>query len=148
MKRILVPLSGRDEHEAIVPIIGTLARHSGATVRLLRVFPVPEVITRSPDFAGSQGRVVAYVNQQMDALTSQGLDYLKTLETQLDDVPTESVVRFGDPATEIVLEAESFGADLVAVATTRRSRLRSILSPGVAEQAARRAPAEVLLLRT
>ncbi|MGH9894424.1 MAG: universal stress protein, partial [bacterium] len=118
MKRILVPLSGDDSHEAIVPLIGHLARQSGATVRLLRVFPVPELIRQSPDFAGAPGRVAAYADQQMAVLTSQGLDYLRAVELQLDGITVEAVVRFGDPGQETLIEAETFGADLVAVATT------------------------------
>lgn len=147
MKRILVPLSGHESHEAIVPVIGKLARQSGATVRLLRVFPVPELIMRPPDFAGAPGRVVAYADQQMAVLTSKGLDYLGAVEPQLDGVPVEAVVRFGDPSHETLVEAESFDADLVAVATTSRSRLRSAFFPGLAEQVARKASAPVLLLR-
>lgn len=48
MKRVLVPLSGNESDEATAPLVGTLARQSGATVRLLRVFPVPEVTERDP----------------------------------------------------------------------------------------------------
>jgi nucleotide-binding universal stress UspA family protein len=147
MKRILLPLSGREPHEAIVPLVGTLARSSGATVRLLRVFPVPEVIMQPPDVSGAPGRVVAYVDQQMALLTRQGLDALRTVEDQLDGVPVEAVVRFGDPGQEILLEADAFGADLVAVAATNRSRLRRALFPGVAEQVARRTSTPVLMLR-
>lgn len=147
MKRILVPLSGRKPHEAIVPLVDTLAKPSGATVRLLRVFPVPELIMRSPDLVGSRGRVVAYADQQMAGLTSQGLGYLKTVEAQFDGIPIESVVRFGDPVQEILLDAETFGADLIAFATTSRSWLRSALSPSVAEQVARKAAIPAVVLR-
>lgn len=147
MKRILVPLSGQESHEAIVPLIEKLARQSGATVRLLRVFPIPELIIRSPEFDGGPRRVAAYADQQMAVLKSKGLDYLRTVELQLEGVPVDAVVRFGDTTQETLVEAEIFDADLVAVATTSRSRLRSALSPGVAEQVARKASAPVLLLR-
>lgn len=146
MKRILLPLSGRESHEAIVPLVGALARQSGATLRLLRVFPVPEIITRSPDLTGSRARVVAYVDQQMASLTAEGLDYLKTVEAQLDGIPLESAVRFGDAAQEILVEAEAFGADLIALATTSRSRVRSAFSPSVAEQVARKAAMRAVVL--
>src|SRR5206468_2621863 len=74
-------------------------------------------------------------------------DQLRRIETQLDGTPVESVVRFGEPAEEILLEAEAFDADLVALATSVRSRLRSALLPGVAERVARKAPVPTLLLR-
>jgi nucleotide-binding universal stress UspA family protein len=147
MKRILVPLSGHESHEAVVPLIGKLAKQSGATVRLLHVCPVPEMIIRAPDAEGVPRRVVAYADQQMAVLKSKGLDYLRTVELQLDGVPVEPVVRFGDPIQETLVEADIFDADLVAVATTSRSRLRSALSPSVAEQVARKASVPVLLLR-
>jgi nucleotide-binding universal stress UspA family protein len=142
MKRILVPLSGDESHETVVPLVGKLAKQSGATVRLLRVFPVPDLIIRSPEFTGAPRRVAAYADQQMAVLKSKGLDYLRTVELQLDGVPVDAVVRFGDTIQETLVEADVSDADLIAVATTRRSRLRS-----VAEQVARKASAPVLLLR-
>lgn len=42
-KRVLVPLSGREGDEGVLDIIGAMARESGASVRLLRIFPVPEM---------------------------------------------------------------------------------------------------------
>jgi len=38
-------------------------------------------------------------------------------------VPVDSVVRFGEPAEEILREAEAFGADLIAVTTAEIRRL-------------------------
>ena len=83
----------------------------------------------------------------MSRLTAQGLDELAHIEAELEGVPVERVVRFGEPAEEIRLEAEAFNADLVTLATTRRSRLRSALRPGVAERVARDAAVPTLVLR-
>src|SRR6267143_2079859 len=69
-KRILAPIGAEERSEAVVPLVAALARESGATVRLLRVFPVPERIV------GAHGRTVAYVDQEMARLTSEGLDDL------------------------------------------------------------------------
>jgi len=38
-KRILVPLSGRERAESVLPLVADAARSSGATLRLLRVAP-------------------------------------------------------------------------------------------------------------
>ena len=140
-KRILAPIDSREHSEAIVPIVSALARGAGSTVRLLRVFPVPDRVI------GTHGRTVAYADQEMARLTAEGLDDLRRIEAQLDGVPVESVVRFGEAAEEILLEAEAFGADLVAVAAARRSRLGRALIPGVAERVAGKAPVPTLLLR-
>jgi nucleotide-binding universal stress UspA family protein len=140
-KRILTPIDGREQSEAIVPVVAALARGAGSTVRLLRVFPVPEHVI------GPYGRTIAYVDQEMARLTAEGMDELAHIEAEFDGIPVERIVRFGDPAEEIRLEAEAFNADLVTLATTRRSRLGSALVPGVAERLERDARVPTLVLR-
>jgi nucleotide-binding universal stress UspA family protein len=141
-KRILAPIAGDEHSDAIVPLVAALARDTGATVRLLRVFPVPERII------GDHGRTVAYVDQEMARLTGEGLDDLARFETALHGVPVERVVRFGDPEEEILVEAETFGADLIALADAKRGRLHSVLSPGLAERMAGKAPGPAVVLRS
>jgi nucleotide-binding universal stress UspA family protein len=140
-KRILTPIDGCEESTTIVPVVAALARGSGSTVRLLKVFPVPERVM------GPHGRTIAYVDQEMARLTALGLDELAHVEAELEGIPVERVVRFGEPAEEIRLEAEAFNADLVALAASRRSRLGSALRPGVAERVVREAPVPTLVLR-
>lgn len=140
-KRILAPVDGGEHGEAIAPIVAALARDAGSTVRLLRVFPIPERVV------GPHGRTVAYVDQEMARLTAEGLDDLRQVEAELGDVPVEAVVRFGDPAEEIALEAEAFDADLIALGAGRSSWLRSALSPDLAERVERRIEIPTLTLR-
>jgi nucleotide-binding universal stress UspA family protein len=68
-------------------------------------------------------------------------------ETTLDGVPVETVVRFGEPAAEILTEAEALGADLIALTTTKRSRLRRALIPGTVDDVTRKATVPTLVLR-
>jgi len=140
IKRILVPLDGRESSEAVLPVVNALAR-DGASVRLLRVFPEPERIV------GDHGRTIAYVDQQMDRVTADGLRDLSRNEAQLAGIPVETTVRFGDPVEEILLEGEAFDADLIALVTSNRSRLRGAISPGVADRVMRKAPMPALVLR-
>ena len=140
-KRILAPIDTREEHEAIVPVVAALARDSGATVRLLRVVPVPQHVV------GADGRTVAYVDQEMARLTAEGLQALQRIEAEMAGVPVETVVRFGEPAEEIVLEAEAFEADLIAMGADQRGYLRSALAPGVADRVAFKASVPTLTLR-
>jgi nucleotide-binding universal stress UspA family protein len=139
-KRILMPFGGHESNEAVLPVVGAMARGAGAVVRLLRVFPVPENVV------GSHGRVVAYADQEMARLTAEGLEQLEVAEAQMSGVPVERVVRFGDAAQEIVLEADAFGADLIALAD-RSHWVRRTLVPGVAERVNRKADVPVLTLR-
>ena len=128
-KRILVPLDG--EHaDAIVPLVASVARDGGATVRLLRVYPVPE------RREGAHGRTVEYVDQAMSRLTAEAHDDLARDEAQLAGVPVEIAVRFGEPAEEIALEAEAFGADVTALSEPPRGRLRRKVSPGLTDRLA------------
>lgn len=141
MKRILVPIDARERSETIIPVVAALAQGAGSTVRLLRVFPIPSPVV------GPHGRTVAYADQEMARLTAEGLEDLRRVEAQLTAAPVERVVRFGEPAEEILLEAEAFDADLIALAASGHGRLRGALRPGVAERVAREAPVPALLVR-
>jgi nucleotide-binding universal stress UspA family protein len=138
--RILVPLDGSEVAEAVLPIVAEIARGSGAAVRLLQVKPVPEgVVTKS-------GRVVAYADQEMARLEVQGLQYLEGARVDLEGIPVEPVVRFGDPVGEIAIEVAAWNADLVAMATSGRSRRWWTRRP-VADALTIRTTAPVLVYR-
>lgn len=141
VKRILATVDTGEHGEDIVPVVAALARGAGSTVRLLRVFPIPQRVV------GTHGRTVAYVDQEMARLTAEGLADLRHVEADLGDVPVETVVRFGDVAEEIALEAEAFGADLIALGGGRSGRLRSLVAPDVAERVERSVEIPTLVLR-
>jgi nucleotide-binding universal stress UspA family protein len=138
-KRILVPLDRSATAETVVPLVADMARGSGATVRLLHVAPVP-----GPRVT-TDGRILAYADQEEKRLTAEALDYLHTVEVCFDGLPVESEVRFGDPVPEILREVEDFGADLIAVTTAGRSGLRRMAFGSVAEQVFRKAEVAVML---
>jgi nucleotide-binding universal stress UspA family protein len=140
-KRILAPMGPGERAEAVVPIVAALARGAGATVRLVRVFPVPELVV------GDHGRTVAYRDQEAERLTARGLEELGHLEARMDGVPVETVVRFGDTVEEILQEAGAFGADLIVLAAPARGGLRGALGAEVADRVARQAPVPTLTLR-
>jgi nucleotide-binding universal stress UspA family protein len=140
MKRILVPLDGREKAEAVVPVVAALARDTGAAVRLLRIFPLPSEVTTS------QGWMVASVDQEMARLESRALSDFAPAEIELGGLPVETVVRYGDPVDEIAQEADTFGADLIALTSGRRGRLRTALAPGLAQRLRRRTDTPTLVL--
>jgi len=140
-KRILVPLDGSETAEAAAILAGDLARSSGGQVRLLQVRPVPE------HRVSTAGRVVAYADQEMEGLSAEGRDYLETVETRLGPVPTETVVRFGEPVDEILVEAEAFGADLIVVAAGKRGWLGRLAGRGLGERLLQDSPVPVALVR-
>jgi nucleotide-binding universal stress UspA family protein len=137
-KRILVPLDRSGLAETIAPLVADLARGAGASVRLLHVAPVPE------NLVSAEGRVIAYADQEMARLETEGLEYLKGVAAR-SGLPAECVVRFGDDADEILREAEACGADLLAVATAGKSGLKRMVMGSVADEVFRRARVPVLL---
>ena len=139
-KRILAPIQPDERSEAVVPVLAGLAHGTGSTVRLLRVFPVPEHVVTDT------GRVVAYVDQEMERLTAEGLRDLAHVQAQLSGIPVERVVRFGDSVEEITLEAEAFEADLIALATDRPGRLRRAVAPGIADRVVEKTTVPTLVL--
>ena len=139
-KRILVPLDETPAAQSVTEVVAEMARGGGATVRLLRVAPEPGNVM-------SGGHVVAYVDQEAARLEAEGLDALRAVEARLGGIPVECVVRFGDPAAEILREAEAFGADLIALTTKTASSLTRAVLGSVAEQVFRRAAVPVLLYR-
>lgn len=141
-KRILVPVDGSERNDDITPVLAPLAERTGGSIRLLRVFPVPDRVV------GPYGRTIAYVDQEMDRLTGEGLDDLRRIEAMLDGIPVETVVRFGEPVAEILAEADAFDADLVALATAPRGRLGRALRPGVADRVVAAARVPTLVLQT
>ena len=140
-KRILMPLDQSPSAECVVPFVADAARGSHAAVRLLHVAPVPT------GWGDDKGRIFVYADQEMERLEAEGLDYLRVIETQFGQAPVECVVRFGDPVTEILAEAEAFDADLIAVSTAGRSGVGRVILGSVAEQVFRKAKAPVILMR-
>ena len=140
-KRILVPLDGSELGETAAAFAADLARSTGASLRLLRVRPVPK------HWVADNGRVVVYADQEMERLSAEDRDYLETVGAQLSAVPTESVVRFGEPAQEILVEAEAFGADAIVLATSRPGWLKRITGSGIGQRLLRTASVTVVLVR-
>jgi nucleotide-binding universal stress UspA family protein len=138
-KRILVPLKGTADDEAVLALIAPVASAVGATLRVLHVAPVPQ------NLVSESGRVVLYADQEMSRLDAQWRGYLAKVTTTLHDVAIECVVRFGDPAREILAEAEAWGAELIAMPRHRARRLEWRGSRGVVKGVSRKSRIPLLL---
>jgi nucleotide-binding universal stress UspA family protein len=107
---------------------------------MLHVAPIPDNVM-------SDGRVIAHADQEMRRLETEALDELGTVEVPLAGVPCELAVRFGQPAEEIVKEAEAWGADAIVVTTRACSALSRVIMDSVAERLLRDAPVTVVVIR-
>src|SRR5262245_63972785 len=120
-KRILVPLDEGVRAESMIEAIGALARSTGAIVRLLHVAPVPQSVT------DDYGHVLVYADQETARLEAEGLDYLHAASMGLDGLALECAVGYGDPVEQILAEAESWNADLIAMTTRGRGSIERAL---------------------
>jgi nucleotide-binding universal stress UspA family protein len=139
-KRIVVPLDLTIETEAVLPIVADAARGGGASVRLLHV------ASRPASVVDGEGHVLAYADHESARVEAEGMDYLRTIELMFDGVPVESTVRFGDPVEEILEEAETFGADLIALTARTTHPLSRLVLGGTADQVVRRSEVPVMVL--
>jgi len=140
-KRILVPLDEAVRAEGMIEELATLSRGSGAVVRLLHVASTPDNIV------DEDGRVLAYADQEAARLEAAALDYLRRIATTFGSVTVECAVRFGDPAEQILEDADAWDADLIAMATRGRRCIGRVLLGSVAEQVFSKASTAVTLYR-
>jgi nucleotide-binding universal stress UspA family protein len=141
-KRILVPLDGKADAEAVLPVVAPGASAIGATVRLLHVAPLPH------NLVSESGRVVMYSDQEMERLNAQWLAYLAGVRATLHDTAIECAVRFGDPVEESVAETEAWGAELIAMTTARPPRFGWRGRRRIGETVSRKAGVPVVLYQT
>jgi nucleotide-binding universal stress UspA family protein len=125
--RILVPLDGSPQSAAALPLARTIAHVSSGTVELVRVVP---------SFSEATVRRDAHV-------------YLSRIGEELaaGNVRVAVTVREGDPATEILAQAETAAADLIVMATHGRSGVARAVLGSVAQQVLSGSPIPMLLLR-
>jgi nucleotide-binding universal stress UspA family protein len=139
MKRVLVPLDKTEAAEDVLPLATMLAR-ADATIRLVHVAPFPETVMTP------EGRTIAYADQEIARLEAEWADYVDTLKARVG-IDLEDAIRFGDPAAEIVAEAEASGADTILLSTSTGCSLKRALLGSVAEAMLRRASIGVLIYR-
>jgi nucleotide-binding universal stress UspA family protein len=129
MKRILVPLDGSHRSAAILPPAAALAKATGARLIFTTVVE-PNAREEIP----------------VEVLAKNLFREQKQLLRQ--GIPTELIIRYGNPADEILSLGEVQGADLVAISTHGRTGLERARFGSVAESVLRKGMLPLLLLKT
>ncbi len=132
---VVVATDGSESAERAVTVALDLAARFDAAVHALYVVDAGEVTESPPDIR----------EELEDALRTAGDEALSFVDDRAD--PVRTVVREGDPATEVIDYAESIDADLVATGTRGRHGEHAFLLGSVAEAVVRRAPMPVLTVR-
>jgi nucleotide-binding universal stress UspA family protein len=129
LKRIVVPLDGSHRSAAILPHVAILAKATGARLLFTTVVE-PHAREEIP----------------VEVLAKSLFRDQKNLLRQ--GIPTELIIRYGNPADEILSLGDVQNADLVALSTHGRTGLERARFGSVAESILRRGRRPLLLVRT
>jgi nucleotide-binding universal stress UspA family protein len=139
-RHILVPLDGSRLAAAAVPYAVTLARASESRVTLLAVAESPPEHAGLPSAAAQEGderhvtESTAYLESVADVMRAHGL----TVTT---------VVRHGNPASEILAASEDANCSLIAMSTHGRTGLERIRMGSVAQHVLRHSIVPTLVVQ-
>ena len=140
LKKILVPVDFSQCSQKALQYAIPFARQFDATLTLFNVvpgyLPVPEM-----------GIVdVSLMETQMQQAAERELAALKQRHLEAG-IPTESIVRIGNPYHEIVVAAKEMNMDLIILSTHGRTGLKYVFMGSTAEHVVRYAPCPVLVVR-
>lgn len=138
--KILVPLDGSSESEAVLPLAGLLAERWQAEILALHVVdPTLGMLDplSSPLFESHRLRVV-----------HDGRRYLDGLSQRHAEIPMQRLCHCGHPMASIEEVARNQTCDLVLMATHGHSGWLRWLCGSVAESVARHAPCPTMLVRS
>jgi nucleotide-binding universal stress UspA family protein len=148
MKRILVGVDGSATSLKAVELAADLAKKCGAQLTLLTVVP------RSPPAVDPTFEEYARIEHIQDppeefvvAAAEKVLDRARKAAGAKGATPIEAGPAFGDPAREIIAEAEDRNADLIVVGSRGHGRLAGLLLGSVAQKLVSHAPCPVLVVR-
>jgi nucleotide-binding universal stress UspA family protein len=142
VRMILVPIDFSSHAEAVLAWGAHLAEEHGSRVVLLHVYHLPvefqqlEGAYLPPDFWST-------VKSEAEQTLARYAEELRARKLEV-----EAVVREGYPASVIVDEAESRGADLIVIGTRGLSGLKHLLLGSIAERVVQKAPCAVLTVKS
>lgn len=122
---ILVPLDGSHRAQSILPVVADFAEMYGSKLALL---------------------VVAALRVPAEVAASNLIHVQEALERRR--IPNEIVIRYGEPARQILAVARERDVDLIAMSTHGRTGLKRVAYGSVAERVLRKSARPLLMLRT
>ncbi len=138
LRKLLVPLSGNEDSEAILPIAERLAGPTDLELHLLEVVePLPATVEYVPGeelWAIRRAEAERYLEKATERLSAKGLRVTWS-------------VRAGRAPEAIISAAREAEVDLIAMATHGWGPLGRLVFGSVADEVLRAAPMPVLLLR-
>lgn len=140
-KRILVPLDGSARAESALPVAARIARATGGSLLLAQVISPP------PDYSGGLVMAPMLNEQTIEIEMSESTGYLKRIAAQLAGVETRVEVSFGTIARQLLITAETYGADLIVICSHGRTGFTRWALGSVARTLVHQSAVPVLVLR-
>lgn len=139
-KKILVPLDGTKNSEAILPQVKSLAQQCGAAIVLL------EVLEPLPPHAAAVAPEL--INEGISQRASQVRQYVHGIEEQLREqgYNAQAVVGHGTVVETILSVAQETKVDLIAMASHGYTGLKRLIYGSVASEVLHRARTPLLVL--
>ncbi len=142
--KILIPLDGSENGEAVLPYIKELTNELKSEVTLLQVVaPGQHVHT-----VGGLDYIL-FPEEQVEKMREEAMQYLEKVGNKLTDTKAtiRSEVKTGQAAKEIIKFADETKTHLVAISTHGRSGVRRWISGSVAYKVMQAGNTPVLLVR-
>jgi nucleotide-binding universal stress UspA family protein len=144
LKKVLVPVDGSKESEAVLPWVLGLSGKLGAQVVLC------EILARGFQATTADGcSYVSFDDDQVDTNSHYAKSYLDKLgaDFKQNGISVSSEVRLGSVADEIMTLADGLDVDLVAMSTHGRSGVGRLVLGSVADRILHEGSAPLLLVR-
>ena len=135
-RRIMVAVDNSEQAHFAVKLAVRLAKRLRCGLSLIHVISLPCGV--NPDLSADRTRVNATRVEGGHSL----LD--RTARRLANIVPVETLLRYGDPATEIAASANRIGADLLVIGTHGRGRYTAAVVGGVSQGVMRHAACPVI----
>jgi len=134
LKRILVPVDFSECSNKALGYAIPFAKQFGAEVTLIHALSYP---FEAAEVAAAEAEAMQAARRELNSLL-----------TKIGGViPSQGIIRMGNPADEIVETAREFGADLIVMSTHGRAGLAHMLLGSTTEHVVRHAPCPVLVVR-
>jgi len=140
LKRVLCATDFSDNAAAALDAAVALARPANAKILVVHVIPLP-VRSRG---GRACGPAPPGIEQKA---RNEAIENLDRFRGPAADVETERVLREGDPAEEIVQEAQRAGADLIVMGRHSRGTPNHWFLGSVAERVVRKTPCPVMVVK-
>lgn len=137
--KILVPLDGSPQSEAVFPFLRLFASKTRVEVELLRCFEPPSSIYMLPELSLQDAHPLS-----QESLATAMLDYLKEKQTCLPGLESTAHVECASPARQILARGQD--ADLILMAAHGRSGLAPLLLGSTTARVSRLSHTPVLVV--